>query len=581
LSSQRRFALIIASDSYSDKKLTQLKAPTIDAKRLSELLKNPLVSGGYEITTLENTEAHIIRREILRFFKTSEKDDLRILYFAGHGYKSPEDGHLYLATTDSNLELYEETTIPAQFINSQIQKSKSSRIVLILDCCYSGAFARGMIARAEDKVLNVKDEFRESGSVILTSGTSMQFSWEGDELKKGEQGTSESTSFYTNLLIKGIESAEADLDKDNSITCNELNEYIRQKMKEDGHPQKPEIYILKGDITIVKKQVIEKIKDLPSLPQIYWENLLDAIDRKYCIPFIGDSAIEYFNQIDDYAFLTSKEIAKELAEKYDYPFAGPYELPKVAQYLAIEQENDIFPRTYISDRLSKVKPPDFYSDVYSKSPHVILAQLDLPIYVTTNYDLLLEEAIKSQGKEPISEICTWNEELKKAVEIGTITSVTKKWREYSPTAEKPLVFHLHGSITYPSSMVLTEQDYDNFLLRMNHVYDEKDILPTIIRKTLPGSLLLFIGYYIDDVNLNSIFQGALSFMSTIIRRGRNKISPISVPLIYTTTIKQEKALKYLQNNAAHKYGIEIHLTYTNQFINELQTRWNKFKNKNI
>lgn len=221
MSTQRRFALIIASDSYNDKKLTQLKAPIVDAERLSELLKDQTIGGGYEVTILSNTYSHIIRKEIERFFIKSEKNDLLLLYFAGHGHKSMDDGLLYLATSDSDLEYLDSTTIPAKFINTQIQKSKSSKIVLILDCCYSGAFARGMIARAEYKNLNVKDEFRESGGcVVLTSGTAMQFSWEGDILKSEEQEIiAEPSSFYTNLIMKGIESGDADLNGDSVISA--------------------------------------------------------------------------------------------------------------------------------------------------------------------------------------------------------------------------------------------------------------------------------------------------------------------------------------------------------------------------
>jgi tetratricopeptide (TPR) repeat protein/streptogramin lyase len=258
---QRRFALLIASDYYTDKKLTQLKAPIVDAARLGELLKDQSIGGGYEVKTLTNTESHLIRREIERFFRKAEKNDLLLLYFAGHGHKSIEDGLLYLATPDSDLEYLDSTTIPAKFINSQIQRSKSSKIVLILDCCYSGAFARDMIARAEDKTLNVKDEFRESGCVVLTSGTAMQFSWEGNLLKKEEQGSTadESSSFYTNLIMKGIEFGEADLNGDGVIACGELNDYIKTKMKEGSHPQKPEIYMLKGDLTIAhNKKIVEK-----------------------------------------------------------------------------------------------------------------------------------------------------------------------------------------------------------------------------------------------------------------------------------------------------------------------------------
>ena len=572
---QSRFALIIASDYYTDKKLSQLKAPIVDANRLSELLQS--IDGGYEVTILSNKESYVIKKEIEHFFRKAKKNDLLLLYFAGHGHKSIEDGLLYLATRDSELEILDSTTIPAQFIDSMMHKSKSSRIVLILDCCYSGAFPRGLSHRAEDKILNVKDEFRESGSVILTSASAMQFSWEGNELKK-EQGTSDSTSFYTNLLIKGIESGEADLDKDNSITCNELNEYIKQKMKEIGHPQNPQIYINKGDITIAKKQVIEKSKHLPPLPEVYWKNLLYSIYRGECIPFIGDLVFEYFNQIDDYAFLTREEITKELAEKYDYPFKSPYQLQKVAQYLAIEQGDDLFPKTYISDRLKKMKPPNFSSDVFSKSPHAILAELNLPIYITTNYDLLLEETLKSQGKEPVSEFCLWNEQLVKNKNKGIIPYFKRPTKEY-PSSKKPLVFHFYGSIDYPESMVLTERDYLNFVIFTNNSDFEKVGLNPILRTVLTKFSLLFIGYYIGDVNFDSIFQGALSFMSTI-TKNRNNIATISVPSINTDIIKQEKALQHLRKKASYEYQIDVHWIYSNQFINELQTKFTEYKTLN-
>jgi uncharacterized caspase-like protein len=294
-SQQRRFALIIASDTYTDSKLTQLKAPVVDAKRFGELLKDQSIGGGYDVKIFTNTDSYIIRKEIERFFRKAEKDDLLLLYFAGHGHKSIEDGLLYLATPDSELEYLDTTTIPAKFINSMIQRSKSSEIVLILDCCYSGAFARDMIARAEDKALNVKDEFRESGCVVLTSGTAMQFSWEGNVLKKEEQGSTTAnqiSSFYTNLIMSGIESGEADLNRDGVIVCGELNEYIKTKMRESGHPQKPEIYLLKADLAIAhNKKIVEKERRFSShnsWNQVQQERL-QQIHNEILLTFYGHS----------------------------------------------------------------------------------------------------------------------------------------------------------------------------------------------------------------------------------------------------------------------------------------------------
>jgi hypothetical protein len=144
---KRRYALIIASDTYTDKKLTQLKAPTVDAKRLEKLLKDESIGGGYNVKILLNAECHIIIREIETFFINKEKDDILLLYFAGHGHKGSNDGRLYLATIDSALEKLRSTTISTEFIKASIQDSKSSGIIVILDCCYSGDIGRGWISR--------------------------------------------------------------------------------------------------------------------------------------------------------------------------------------------------------------------------------------------------------------------------------------------------------------------------------------------------------------------------------------------------------------------------------------------------
>ena len=89
----------------------------------------------------------------------------------------------------------------------------------------------------------------------------MQFAWEGDILKSEEQEiiVDEPSSLYTNLIMKGIESGDADLNGDGVIACGELNEYIMNKMRESSHPQNPEINLLKGDFTIAhNKKIGEK-----------------------------------------------------------------------------------------------------------------------------------------------------------------------------------------------------------------------------------------------------------------------------------------------------------------------------------
>ena len=74
----------------------------------------------------------------------------------------------------------------------------------------------------------------------------------------------------------------------------------------------------------------------------------------------------------------------------------------------------------------------------------------------------MEAALKSQGKDPVSEFCRWN----KAGEAGGIISVFDREKQYMPTEARPLVYPLHG-IDKPQSMVLTEDDYIDFIVALS------------------------------------------------------------------------------------------------------------------
>ena len=320
------------------------------------------------------------------------------------------------------------------------------------------------------------------------------------------------------------------------------------------------------------------IKKLERLPKHHWENLLTAIDQKKCIPLIGESALEYFNQIDDKSFLTNEELAKEWAKDYDYPLNGPYQLPKLAQFLAIQEGNELFPKEKLSRKFEQIKKPDFSLDKYKKSPHAILAQFNLPVYITTNYDHLMEDALESQGKEPFTEICRWNDELIKATENEFIPSVFgKSNKRYKPTQSKPFIYHFHGSIKYPGSMVLTERDYFDFVIYTNRE-KEQDILPPFFRQALISSSLLFIGYNLEDLVFRSLFQGGLSFMSTV-PRNKNSIAVIQIPSNENDKVQNEKIIKYLKKYTANMFKILVYLGDTNEFMKELLDKWKTFKEK--
>ena len=68
--------------------------------------------------------------------------------------------------------------------------------------------------------------------------------------------------------------------------------------------------------------------------------------------------------------------------------------------MAIENEDELFPKDILSSELNKIKPPDFSLEENRNTPYAVLADLNLPIYITTNYDYSMEAALESRGKKP-------------------------------------------------------------------------------------------------------------------------------------------------------------------------------------
>jgi uncharacterized caspase-like protein len=219
-----RSALIVAADDYEDAKLRKLRTPARDAEALKRVLGDPAI-GDFEVEVARNEPEYRVRRRIAKFFANRRRDDLVLLHMACHGLKD-DFGQLYFATTDTEVEHLDSTAVAAEFVNRQMTSSRSRRIVLLLDCCYSGAFARGMNPRAGESV-EVRERFEGSGRAVLTASSAMEYAFEGDELS-GE-GT---PSIFTSAVVNGLQTGDADRDGDSWISVDELYEYVYDRVQE-------------------------------------------------------------------------------------------------------------------------------------------------------------------------------------------------------------------------------------------------------------------------------------------------------------------------------------------------------------
>jgi uncharacterized caspase-like protein len=166
-----RYALIVATGEYTDPKLRALRSPDSDADRLAKVLRDPAI-GAFEVDVSRNEEADPLRKRLARFFSNRGRDDLLFLHFSCHGVKD-ESGELYLAAADTEKDVLSATGIEARWLNARMASTRSARVVVLLDCCYSGSFPSGMRSRADEGV-DVKDHLGGRGRAGLTASTTTE-----------------------------------------------------------------------------------------------------------------------------------------------------------------------------------------------------------------------------------------------------------------------------------------------------------------------------------------------------------------------------------------------------------------------
>jgi uncharacterized caspase-like protein len=219
---------------------------------LATLLKAAEVGDFSEVLTLVNKAATTVRKAIARLFKEKSPDDLLLLYFSGHGVLD-DQGHLYLAVKDTERDLLSGTAIPADFITSEMDRSRSRRQVLMLDCCHSGAFARGSKGVVGASVGTASAfEGTGYGRVVLTATDATQYAWEGDQVI----GQADN-SVFTHFMIQGLQTGEADQDHDGRVTLDELYDYVYARVVAQTPKQTPGKWSYKqqGDIVLAKNPI--------------------------------------------------------------------------------------------------------------------------------------------------------------------------------------------------------------------------------------------------------------------------------------------------------------------------------------
>jgi Caspase domain len=232
-----RSALVVATADYEDRRLRRLRAPAADADSLARVLRDPAI-GAFEVEVLlDETEGKITRRLSRFFLRDRHPDDTLLLHLSCHGIKS-EDGRLYFAVKDTDKDDLDATAIAAEWLRGLMDRSRSRRIVMTLDCCFSGAFGRGLLARGSEAA-DTSEVLGGRGRAILTATDAVEYALEGDQVV-GE-GT---PSIFTSAVVDGLKSGSADRDGDGWVSVDDLYEHVFETVRASTSNMTPRKWIL-------------------------------------------------------------------------------------------------------------------------------------------------------------------------------------------------------------------------------------------------------------------------------------------------------------------------------------------------
>jgi hypothetical protein len=227
----RRLALLIATHEHEDPTLRRLTSPAADVESLAAVLRDPQIAG-FEVSVLVNEPHYRVGEAVAGLYRDRRRDDLTLLYFTGHGLKD-DDGRLYLATSNTRRDSLLFTSLPAEQLDYAMEGCASRQKVLVLDCCYSGAFPAGRGVKADTEV-HALEKLQGRGRTVLTASDSTQYSFEGDRVHG-----SATQSVFTRHLVEGLRDGSADLDGDGDITVDELYSYVHDRVVEEMPSQRP------------------------------------------------------------------------------------------------------------------------------------------------------------------------------------------------------------------------------------------------------------------------------------------------------------------------------------------------------
>jgi hypothetical protein len=163
-------------------------------------------------------------------------------------------------------------------------------------------------------------------------------------------------------------------------------------------------------------------------------------------------------------------LIREIAADVDLNVDKEHDLISVAQYHVNERGG--------RHRINQALVSEFAERAQTSENHALLAALPINTYWTTNYDHLIEDALRTAKKRPDVKISPKN----------LTTNVPRR---------DAVVYKLHGDVSLPDEAIVIRDDYETFM-------EKRGLFSTALQGDLLSKTFLFIGFSFSDPNLGYV-----------------------------------------------------------------------------
>jgi hypothetical protein len=169
------------------------------------------------------TRAEVIQ-SLTQAVKIASERDLVVIFLATHGLPDSDTGEINFLMHDTDIGNLVATGLSHSDLSRIIERSRSKKILFIVDACHSGELgagrllaSRGITFSEVNRLLSMLAKASD-GVAMLTASSSNEASFEGDQWNGG---------VFTYYLLAGL-NGRADFNKDQIVTLREAFDYLYQ-----------------------------------------------------------------------------------------------------------------------------------------------------------------------------------------------------------------------------------------------------------------------------------------------------------------------------------------------------------------